>query len=55
VLRVRSNKKKLDPTLDTTPVNIFAKNNEDPTLMIMNHILTVPLGSKVGTCLHVGT
>lgn len=33
--------KKLDPTLNTSHVNIFAKNNQDPTLMIMNRILTV--------------
>ena len=33
--------KKLDPTLNTS--------NQDPTLIIMNHILMVSQGSKVGT------
>ena len=34
--------KQLNPTIDTSPVNIFSKNNQDPTLMIMNRTLTVP-------------
>jgi hypothetical protein len=32
-------KNKLDPTLNTTPANIFSYNNQDPTLMIINYIL----------------
>jgi hypothetical protein len=30
--------KKLDPTLNTSIVNIFAQNNQDPPLMITNFI-----------------
>lgn len=39
-LRVGSNKK-LDPSFNTNHVNILALNNEDPTLVIINHILMV--------------
>ena len=38
VLRVGLSKK-LDPTLDTNNANIFALNDQDPPLMIINHVL----------------
>ena len=40
VLRVRLRKKKLEPTLNTSPTN-FCINNQDLTLMIINHVLLV--------------
>ena len=46
----------LDPTLNTSPANIFAQDNQDPTIMIINHILMVSWGSKAGTlppCWHL--
>jgi hypothetical protein len=46
VLRVGSSKK-LDPTLNTSPVNNSTQNNQDPTLMIINHILTFSWCSKI--------
>jgi len=42
-------KQKLDPTLNTTPVNILHKISQDPSWMKNNHIWTVSWGSKVGT------
>ena len=33
----------------------FCINNQDPTLLIINHILMDFLGSRLGLCLHVGT
>ena len=39
-LSVRSIKK-LDPTLNPNLANIFVLDNQDPTLMIINHILMV--------------
>ena len=47
--------KKLDPTLDISPVTIFAQINEDPTLMIINCILIASEVRKLALCLHVGT
>ena len=41
--------KMLDPTLKPSPTNMFAWNNEDLTLMIVNHMSMVSWGSKVGT------
>jgi hypothetical protein len=41
--------KRLDPTLNPSPENIFAWNNQDPTLMTFNHMLTITWGSQVGT------
>ena len=41
--------KKLDPTHNPRPPNIFASNNQHPTLMIFKHNLMVSWGSKVGT------
>ena len=40
MLRVGSSQK-LDPTLNPSPMNSFAYNNQDPTLMIINHILVI--------------
>ena len=40
VLRVGSSKK-LDPTLNTSPVNVFASNYQDPTLKTTNFVLMV--------------
>jgi hypothetical protein len=54
VLRAGSSKK-LDPTFDTSPVNMFPSNNQDLTLVTMSHISMVSWGSKVGIFLHVGT
>ena len=34
-------RKKLDPTLITNPANVFAYNNQDPTLVINDHIFMV--------------
>ena len=48
VLRVEYSQK-LDPTLNTSPTNIFAQNIEDPTLPTTNHILMVSRGSTVET------
>ena len=50
-LRVGPSIKKLDPTVDTSPVNIFATNNQDPTLLIKQPYLNVVLSAKV-TTLH---
>ena len=36
VLRVGSSKK-LDPTLNTSPMNICAQNNQDRITMLINH------------------
>ena len=33
--------KKLDPFLNSSLANVFFLNNHDPTLMIINHILTI--------------
>ena len=41
--------KKPDPTLNTSPVNIFAWNKQDPILMMINHIFMLFGGSKVET------
>ena len=48
VIRVGSSKQP-DPTLNTSPVVFLPKIIKDPTLMIINHILTVSWDSKVGT------
>ena len=40
---------KLDPTLNTSPANIFASNHQNPFLVLINHMLMVSNGSKVGT------
>jgi hypothetical protein len=47
VLRARSSKK-LVPTLNTNPGNNFTQNNKDQTWMIINHVLMIYWGSKVG-------
>ena len=41
--------KKLDPTLIPSLVSIIAWNNQDLTLMILNHILVIAWGLQVGT------
>ena len=33
--------KKLDPTLNPTPTNILASNNQDQSLLIFNHLLVI--------------
>ena len=43
VLGIGSNKK-LDPTFNTTPASICVRNNQDPLLLISNHILMVSRG-----------
>ena len=48
VLRVGLSKK-LDLTFHKSFINIFAWNNQDLPLMIINHVLMVFLGSNVGT------
>jgi hypothetical protein len=40
--------KKLDPTLNTSPMNSVAYNNQDLTLMIANHIVNGFSRLKVG-------
>ena len=50
--------KKLEPTLNTSPANMFAWNTWDLTLMLINHILMVSWSLKVGTlpqCWDFGT
>ena len=39
---------RLDSTLNTNPTNIFAQHNQDPTWFIMNRILMISWGSKLG-------
>lgn len=40
--------KKLDPTLNTSPMHIFAENNEGPTLMRMTRTLMALEAPKLG-------
>ena len=44
LLRLR---KKPNPTLNTSPENIFAQTNQDMSLIYITHILMVPGGSNV--------
>jgi hypothetical protein len=37
------------PTLNTSPANVFALNNQDPTLITFNYTLMVSWGSKLRT------
>ena len=39
----------LDPTLNASPANMVASNRQDPLSMIINNVLMVSRGSKVGT------
>ena len=41
---------RLRTCVGTTPAIIFAKNYQDPTLMIINQILMIYSYSKVGFC-----
>ena len=59
VLTVGSNKKP-NPTLNTSPANSFVQNNQNPTLMIINHVLmgfmlklkSQDVASMLGRCQH---
>jgi len=47
VLQVGSSKK-LDPTLNPSCTNVFALNNQDPTVIILCHISVVTEAHKLG-------
>ena len=40
---------KLEPAVNTSPANFFAYNDQDPTLILINHIWMMSWSSTVGT------